>query len=147
VKTSRNGKRSKTVLTILLDENIDGYGEYLSQFVFSSTWSDISTLLEVRIVNFEDVGLAKGSPDEQVWEFCQQQRFYLLTDNRNQHKPDSLETMIRTRTQSTSLPVFTISDLHRFRSEREYVDTIVAKLLEYLMDLDNLRGAGRLYLP
>jgi hypothetical protein len=55
--------------------------------------------------------------------------------------------MIRTRTLSTSLPVFTISDIHRFRSEREYVETVVAKLLEYLIDVDKLRGTGRLYLP
>jgi hypothetical protein len=55
--------------------------------------------------------------------------------------------VIRTRTLPTSLPVFTISDIHRYRSERDYVEAVVAKLLEYLMDADNLRGVGRLYLP
>ena len=135
------------MLTILLDENIDGYADYLSRFVFSSEWTDISSALGVRIVNFEEVGLAKGTPDEAIWEFCQRQQFYLLTDNRNQDKADSLETMIRTRTLPTSPPVFTISDIHRFRSERDYVEALVAKLLEYLMDAENLRGAGRLYLP
>ena len=135
------------MLTILLDENIDGYAEYLSRFVFSSTWSDISSLLGVRIAKFAEVGLPRRTPDEQIWEFCQQQQCYLLTDNRNQDKPGSLETMIRTRTLPTSLPVFTISDIHRFRSERDYVEALVAKLLEYLMDADNLRGVGRLYLP
>jgi hypothetical protein len=135
------------VLTILLDENIDGYAEYLSRFLFSPAWSEISSLLEVGIVTFEEVGLAKGTPDEQIWEVCQQQQFYLLTDNRNEDKPDSLGAMIRTRTLPTSLPVFTISDIHRFRSERDYVEALVTKLLEYLMDTDNLRGAGRLYLP
>ncbi len=71
----------------------------------------------------------------------------MITDNRNPDKSDSLETMIRTRTLPTSLPVFTISDIQRFRLERDYAEAIVAKLLEYLMDADNLRGAGRLYLP
>jgi len=134
-------------LTILLDENIDGYAEYLSGFVFSFAWSDISSSLGVRIVNFQEVGLTKGTSDEQLWELCQHQRFYLLTDNRNQDKPASLETMIRTRTLSDSLPVFTISDIQRFRSQRDYVEALVAKLLEYLMDADNLSGVGRLYLP
>jgi len=101
------------VATILLDENIDGYAEYLSQ----------------------------------VWQLCRQQQLYLLTDNRNQDKADSFETIIRKRSLPTSLPVFTISDIHRFRSERDYVEALVAKLLEYLMDAENLRGAGRLYLP
>jgi predicted MPP superfamily phosphohydrolase len=104
-------------------------------------------LLDVRITTFEEVGLAKRTPDEQIWEFCQHQKCYLITDNRNQDTPDSLETVIRTRTLPTSLPVFTISDIHRYRSERDYVEAVVAKLLEYLMDADNLRGVGRLYLP
>jgi hypothetical protein len=135
------------VPTILLDENIDGYAEYLSRFVFSPEWSEISSLLGVKIVTFADVGVITGSPDEQVWELCQQQQFYLITDNRNQDKPDSLEAMIRTRNVATSLPVFTISDINRFRAEREYIEACVSKLLEYLMDADNIRGAGRLYLP
>ena len=101
----------------------------------------------MRIVSFDDVGLAKGTPDERIWDFCQQQQFYLITDNRNRDNPDSLEAMIRTRILPTSLPVFTISDIHRFRSERDYAESLVAKLLEYLMDADNLRGTGRLYLP
>jgi hypothetical protein len=134
-------------LTILLDENIEGYAEYLARFVFSPEWNDIGTLLGVRIVTFDQVGLAKGISDEQVWDFCQQHLFYLLTDNRNDDKPDSLEAIIRTRTLPSSLPVFTISDINRFRSERQYTEALVAKLLEYLFDAGNLVGAGRLYLP
>jgi hypothetical protein len=134
-------------LTILLDENIEGYAEYLSRFVFAPEWKDISTLLDVRIVTFDQAELVKGSSDEQVWNFCQQHGFYLITDNRNEDKPDSLEAIIRTRTQPTSLPVFTISDLNRFRSERQYTEALVAKLLEYLFDAANLPGTGRLYLP
>jgi len=98
-------------------------------------------------VSFEEVGLAKETPDDQVWEFCQKQRFYLITDNRNQATADSLEAMIQTRNLPTSLPVFTISDIARFRSERDYVEAVAAKLLEYAMDADNLEGTGRLYLP
>jgi hypothetical protein len=135
------------VLTILVDENIDGYAEYLSRFVFSSAWSDISSVLGVRIVRFEEIGLAKETPDDKIWELCQSQQFYLITDNRNQDKPDSLESMIRTRNLPSSLPVFTVSDINRFRSEREYVEAVVAKLLEYLSDADNILGVDRLYLP
>jgi hypothetical protein len=135
------------MLTILVDENIDGYAEYLSRLIFSSAWNDISSRLGVRLANFEEVGLARGTPDDRVWEFCQHQHFYLITDNRNQDQPDSLESMIRTRNLPTSLPVFTISDIKRFRSEREYVEAVVAKLLEYLVDAANILGTGRLYLP
>ena len=133
--------------TILVDENIDGYTEYLSRLVFSPAWGDFSTQLGIRIVKFEEVGLAKGTPDDHVWEFCQNQLIYLITDNRNQDKPDSLEATIRTRNLATSLPVFTISDINRFRDEPEYVERVVARLLEYLVDGENILGAGRLYLP
>jgi len=78
---------------------------------------------------------------------CQQQRYYLLTDNRNEDDEDSLGALIRTRNVATSLPVFTISDINRFRSERGYMEALVAKLLEYLLDAENLLGTGRLYLP
>jgi hypothetical protein len=135
------------VLTVLLDENIEGYADYLSGHLFSPMWNDISSALGVRIATFEQVGLAKGTPDEQIWQFCQDQQVYLLTDNRNDDKPDSLESMIRVRNLPSSLPIFTISDISRLRSEREYVEVLVARLLEYLMDAENLRGVGRLYLP
>ena len=135
------------MLRVLLDENIDGYADYLSRHLFSPTWNDISSALGVRIAGFEQVGLAKGTPDVQIWQFCQDQQFYLLTDNRTDDKPGSLEAMIRTGNLPTSLPVFTISDITRLRTEREYIEALVARLLEYLMDAKNLRGVGRLYLP
>jgi hypothetical protein len=130
-----------------VDENIDGYAEYLSRFVFSPAWGDFSLQLGICIVKFEQIGLAKGTPDDQVWEFCQQQHIYLITDNRNQNDANSLQNIIRTRNQPTSLPVFTISDVNRFRFEREYVESVVVKLLEYLVDADIILGTGRLYLP
>jgi hypothetical protein len=135
------------VLTLLLDENIDGYAPYLSRLLFSPAWSDISSALDVRLVKFSTVGIARGTTDEQLWEVCQRQQYYLVTDNRNRDGPDSLEEMIRDRTLPGSLPVFTISDIPRFRSERSYAEAVVGKLLEYLMDAPNLAGSGRLYLP
>lgn len=49
--------------------------------------------------------------------------------------------------KDTSLPVFTISDMNRFRSERAYAESVVARLMEYLASADNLPGTGRLYIP
>jgi hypothetical protein len=133
--------------TILMDENIAGYADYLSQFIGSPGWKEISSALAIRVVHFDQVGLAKGTPDTDVWEFCQRHHYYLITDNRNQNEPESLETVIRTRSLPTSLPVFTISDIGRFRTDREYAEAVAAKMLEYVFDADNILGAGRLYLP
>jgi hypothetical protein len=135
------------VLTILVDENLDGYAAPLSQLLYSPEWSDLSSALDIRVVTFDQVGLAKGVSDAEVWESCQQRRYYLITDNRNEDKADSLGTTIRSRTVPTSLPVFTISDVGRFRSEGAYRESLVATLLEYALDAPNLLGTGRLYLP
>ena len=107
------------MLTILVDENIDGFAEYLARFLFSGEWRAISSALEIRVATFNDLSLAKGTSDERIWDYCQDNHCYLITDNRNEDTPDSLETTIRARNLPTSLPVFTISDVDRFRSERE----------------------------
>ena len=41
----------------------------------------------------------------------------------------------------------TFADANRVLSERSYAELVADRLLEYLYDMDNLRGAGRLYLP
>ncbi len=133
--------------TVLLDENLDGYAEYLLRFLLSPTWRELTETLEIRVVVFDDFGLEKGISDEVLWEFCQSRQIYLLTDNRNQQKADSLESMIQTRNQPSFVPIFTISDIPRFRSDRDYAEAVVVTMLEYLMDAENLRGTGRLYLP
>jgi hypothetical protein len=135
------------VLSILLDENIDGYADYLSRLLFSSEWNEISSFLGIRILTLPQAGLASGTPDDQLWDFCQDRQFYLLTDNRNQEGPDSLEGMIRTRDLANGLPMFTISDIQRFRSDRAYAEAVASKLIEYLFDAAKIAGTGRLYLP
>lgn len=124
------------VLTILVDENIDGYADYLSQLLAAPELSDIASLLEIEIVGFAEAGLTTGTPDDRIWEFCQQRRMYLVTDNRNQDDDTSLEATIRTRNKLEWIPVFTISDMGRFRTERVYAQAVAEKLLEYVLDAD-----------
>jgi hypothetical protein len=135
------------VLSILLDENIDGYADYLSGLLFSSEWNEISSFLGIRILTLPQAGLATGTPDAELWDFCHNRQFYLLTDNRNEERPDSLEAMIRTRDLANCLPIFTISDIQRFRSDRAYAHAVASKLIEYLFDAGKIVGTGRLYLP
>jgi hypothetical protein len=70
-----------------------------------------------------------------------------LTNNRNDDAPDSLEATIRTFNTPRSLPIFTIGDAERLRNEREYSDRVIWTLLEYLYDVENVLGTGRLFLP
>lgn len=71
----------------------------------------------------------------------------LLTSNRNQTGPDSLEETLRQRTTPESLPVLTISDPERFRRDRTYIERVIESLLDILLDIDAYRSTGRLYLP
>ena len=43
--------------------------------------------------------------------------------------------------------MLTIADPDRLMRDRDYAERAAVQLLEFLMDLDNLRGAGRLYVP
>jgi len=43
--------------------------------------------------------------------------------------------------------VLTLSEPQRVLSSRTYANRVVERLVEYLIDVENLRGTGRLYLP
>ncbi len=45
------------------------------------------------------------------------------------------------------LPVITIGDPDRLLRDRDYAQRVAAQLLEFLLDLENLRGTGQLYVP
>ena len=58
-----------------------------------------------------------------------------------------LEATIEQFSTEASLPVLTISEPHRIFTNNEYTYRVAVRLLEYLDDMDNLRGTGRLFLP
>jgi len=57
-----------------------------------------------------------------------------------------LEATIQASHTFTSLPVLIISEPQRILSSRTYARQVVERLVEYLIDVENLRGTGRLYL-
>jgi len=71
----------------------------------------------------------------------------LITGNRNDDGPDSLEATIRNENQPESLPVITIGDADRVLRDRLSAENVAGRLLDYLMRIDEVRGVGRLYVP
>jgi hypothetical protein len=69
----------------------------------------------------------------------------LITNNRNDDSPDSLEATIRQHNTPNCLPVFTIGNLDNFRLNRAYAEQVLKRLFEYLLDIDSVRGTGRLF--
>lgn len=133
--------------TILADRNVEGHLEELRRTANSRGWSDIWKAIEIDWKSFGDVELALNAPDEQVWRFCQRERFILVTANRTSKGKDSLETTIRRENSKSSLPVLTIADADRVMIDGDYAELVLVRMLEYLMDVDCVLGTGRLYLP
>ncbi len=110
-------------------------------------WHEFWDHLHLRLQTFADVGLDAADADSVIWQRCQDLGILLLTDNRNDDGPDSLAAAIRTNSTSTSLPVFTSSKVRAVVSNAEYRHNVIDRLLRYLLELDNIRGTGRLFLP
>jgi hypothetical protein len=82
-----------------------------------------------------------------VWEACQRAHVVLLTANRNDAGPESLEATIQRHNTTENLPVFTLTNDQRVLRDRPYAEAVADRLLEFLFDIDNYRGTGRLYVP
>jgi hypothetical protein len=132
---------------ILADNNVIGQVEALVQQMQSGEWAEFWGYLGLTFKRFSDVALTPESTDLEIWRVCQSEQLILITDNRNLDAPDSLEAVIREHNQPQCLPVFTISDLATFRTNRAYAESVLKSLYDYLMRIDEVRGTGRLYLP
>ena len=135
------------MVRIMADNDVQGQFNDLLRLLTSDLWADIFTGLAVRVETFESLGLTRDASDEEVWRACQEQGVVLFTGNRNSEGPGSLEATIRAANQVGSLPVITLGDPQRLTRERTYAERAAERLLEYLLDIDAYRGAGRLYVP
>lgn len=131
---------------IMGDHDIEGQFEELLRILKSPTWNDLWEELGFTTEKFASLGLSVNAPDVVVWETCQAHQVVLVTGNRNDDGPDSLEATIRRLNQADSLPVITISKAQEV-AHRSYAERAAERLLDYLMELDKYRGAGRLYIP
>jgi hypothetical protein len=113
----------------------------------TEAWRDFWEYLELRYTSFGDLGLTRADPDAVVWQRCQEEGILLITDNRNDDGPQSLAATIRAHNSPQSLPVFTVSDARRLARDAVYADRVIDRLFQYLLEVENIRGTGRLYLP
>jgi hypothetical protein len=132
---------------ILTDIHMGVSTEILIGKMQSDTWIDLWSRLGLVPFAFADLGLPDNATDLVIWQRCQIEQLIFITNNRNEDTEDSLGTTIRLHNTLESLPVFTIGNLNRFRSDKTYAEDVVERLYEYLLDIDRVRGAGRLYLP
>jgi hypothetical protein len=133
--------------SIMADHNVEGHFEILLRLWTSEAWRSFWESLELEIESFDHLGLPHHTSDRDLWRVCQQRDIVLLTANRNDEGPESLEAAIRTLNDASSLPVLTIADPESVLTSRDYAERVAIQVLEYLLELDHFRGVGRLYVP
>lgn len=131
----------------MADNNVGGHLAVLLSVCRSPGWHDVWAALAVTVYDFEALKLRRDLPDSELWAACQAHGVLLITANRNSHGPDSLEATIRIRGTAHSLPVLTLADAARIRTDRAYAERAAERLIEICLDIDLVRGSGRLYLP
>jgi hypothetical protein len=137
----------RTVRGILADNNVEGHVNRLLLLLRGDEWGEVWASLGLIVESFDSLGLARDTPDARLWHLCQERQLILLTANRVQRTADSLEATIQRDNTPQSLPVVTLADSDRILEDRAYAERAVVKLLEYLFDIGNYLGTGRLYLP
>jgi len=131
-------------MNFLIDHNLRGHAVILSGYLTASGWLD---LIPIRFISFEAVGLAVESDDRVVWRFAQTNHMILLTANRSMKGKDSLEQVMREENTPMSLPVVTIGNLDRVLVEPDYRERCVNRLVDIVVDIEDYRGARRIFIP
>jgi hypothetical protein len=131
----------------MADHDVEGHLIQLLNVLSSEQWADLWVAASCEVESFDQLGISRDVSDSELWRICQEQGIVLITGNRNAESAESREQTIRQFGREDSLPVLTIGDTSRLIRDRGYRQDIAARLLDYLSDIDHLRGAGRLYLP
>jgi hypothetical protein len=132
---------------ILADINVGAQVRALLSIWTSDTWRELWHDLGLATASFPALGLSYDESDRVIWRTCQLERLVLITGNRNDDGPDSLEATIRDENRPESLPVITIADTDRLLRDRPYAERVAERLLEKLIAIDDFRGTGRIYVP
>jgi hypothetical protein len=132
---------------ILADHNADGHLEVLLRTLLSDDWLDMWNELDVPVLTFVGLGLAPDVDDVTLWRTCQHEQVVLITNNRNAEGPESLQYVLDTETTIACLPVLTLANAERIRTDKRYAEQTAVRLLEYLLDIENYRGTARIYVP
>jgi len=135
------------MLRIMSDNDVRGHVSRLMDICQAPPWDEVWQGLECTVSTFEDLALTEDASDATVWHACQRRDVLLITGNRNAEGPESLEVTIRRFNRPDCLPVLTLADPSRVARDREYAESVVKRLFDILIDVEMLRGTGRLFLP
>jgi hypothetical protein len=79
---------------IMADHDIEGQMQALLRLLMSPEWNALWTELAMPVESFASLGLSPSISDAALWQFCQTRQIILLTGNRNNDGPESLEVVL-----------------------------------------------------
>jgi hypothetical protein len=88
--------------------------------------------------------------DRSLWEHCQRDGWVLLTENRNDDGPDSLQATLNDSWRIGSLPVLILSNKGRFEYDRTYAERVASDIAEVLFAISQegeFRDQPRIWVP
>ncbi len=88
-----------------------------------------------RFLTLADLGLSPALSDRALWNYCQDEVWVLLTDNRNQNDKDSLEATLSDSWRVGHLPVLTLADKGRFNRDAECRARVASDIAELLFGI------------
>lgn len=139
--------KSLSMKGILADNDVGGQVALIIAILESDDWREVWRSLDVSVKSFFDLGLSPNAQDVVIWHACQLQQVILVTGNRNRRGPESLAAAIEQFNTGQSLPVFTLANSKLLLKSKHYAERVAVRLLQHLLDIDNLLGAGRIFLP
>jgi len=140
-------EKSKPFLGILGDNDVCGQVRILGRYFHAPGLHELWSDLNLTVYIMEDLGLSADDPDAVIWQTCQDKQIALITGNRNKDGPDSVEAVLQSQNSPHALPVFTLANPMRVRNSKSYARRTAERLLDYLRNIDAVRGVGRLYIP
>src|SRR5690349_18508417 len=93
--TTREPKKAREMRGLLADVNLQGHLSYLRRLLETlDLWPCLADL-NLQLVTFADLNLPSNLDDRSLWNWCQQEHWVLLTDNRNEDGINSLEATLK----------------------------------------------------
>ncbi len=134
---------------LLFDINIQGLHAHFIHLLTALDLLDFWEAANLRVLSVAGLGYPRDVRDRVLWNRCQADGLVFITENRNDDGPDSLERTMADSLAPDSLPVLTLANVSRFRTDRRYAlivaDAYLTTVTDTLAGLN--RGVGRLYLP
>ena len=133
---------------LLTDVNLQGLLPAIRRQI-DADFREIFDFLNIKLSSFADLGIPEQLDDQSLWLLCQNDGWVLLTENRNQAEPTSLQTTLDQFWSPGQLPVLTLANKSRFQLNREHFIHTVRDIADLLLDIHDGKSCDqpRIYVP